>query len=72
MNSRFTEQQIESFVNYCWVFYGEGGIYPEFFPGLSKAEIEAAVKVLSGDPNFGAIDSVDREQCRDYLRLKNL
>ena len=66
--TRFSRTQINTFVDYCWDFYGPDGIYPELLPGLTKAEIEKATTALSSNREFGAIDSRDRELCRDYLR----
>jgi len=61
---------MREFVTYVLSFYGEGGIYAEFFPrGVKKADVEEALKIrLRLSPEFAG-DSFDRELVRDIMLM---
>jgi hypothetical protein len=59
----------ESFVDYVLDFYGQRGIYKDFFnPVVTKEEVEVALEVRKAqdDPPFDG-DSFDRELVRDIM-----
>lgn len=59
----------DRFVDYVLDFYGQRGIYEDFFsPVVTKEEVEAAVKIrkANDDPPFEG-DSFDRELVRDIM-----
>ena len=64
-----TETQQKTFINYCYEFYGMGGIY-DF--GVTIEEVGDAgslykVKCNRYPEMWGDGDSVDRERVRDIL-----
>lgn len=60
----------KNFVNYVLDFYGQRGIYEEFFKpdGVTRGEVETALKIrkTQADPPFDG-DSFDRELVRDIM-----
>lgn len=55
------------FTEYCWSFYGPGGIYGGFFDNnLTYGELNAAVDLQMTVPDFEG-DTVDREKVRERL-----
>jgi hypothetical protein len=64
-----TSDDEPSFADYCWGFYGPGGIYGDFFDNtLTRAELDAAIehRMLTDYGAFAA-DSIDREFVRDIM-----
>lgn len=68
-----TEEQIDDFVDYVMSFYGEGGVYEEFFEGgVTEEEVRKATNqylknVAKGFGNWGGGDSTDREIVRNIM-----
>ncbi len=64
---------MEDFVSYVLDFYGQRGLYKDFFPpdGVTTQEVEAAVAIrkAQNDPPFDG-DSFDRELVRDIMLAK--
>lgn len=62
------------FVNYVLDFYGERGMYKDFFDekdGVPRSEVEVALAIRKkhDDPPFSG-DSFDRELVRDIMLAK--
>ena len=67
--NKMTETQQKTFINYCYDFYGMGGIYDL---GVTMQDVEFAVALYEDKCNrypemWGDGDSVDRERVRDIL-----
>ncbi len=65
---------MDAFVSYVLDFYGQRGLYKEFFDekdGVGQAEVEAALAIRKkhNDPPFSG-DSFDRELVRDIMLAK--
>jgi hypothetical protein len=56
------------FKNYCLAYYGEDGIYEDFFGDLTENELEAAIKARKDYKGLEFCgDSYDREIVRDLI-----
>lgn len=56
---------LNRFVDYCYDFYGPGGIYPM---NVNKANILAATAIVMAEGKHNFIgDSIDRERVRDVM-----
>jgi hypothetical protein len=67
--NKMTETQQKTFINYCYEFYGIGGIYDL---GVTMQDVADAVALYKVKCNrypemWGDGDSVDRERVRDIL-----
>ena len=60
------------FIDYVMSFYGEGGIYSDFFsPVLTKNDVILATNAIdkAGGEEINFADSIAREMIRDYLLI---
>lgn len=80
LQENISTNEIDSFINYIYDFYGKDGIYAhQLNGGFTKKELESAVNNYIIDINnnknpdvtWGGGDSLDRERVREYLEKKD-
>lgn len=59
---------MNDFYDYCWSYYGPGGIFADIFVHpVTKEEMTAAIALRKASVNDFQGDSIDREAVRDIL-----
>jgi hypothetical protein len=65
-----TNQELDTFVDYVYDFYGDGGLYNTFrgYAPVTKAEINTTtLNLVQTSYPWGGGDSMDREIVRDCM-----